>query len=142
MEGLKPRTCKAYNNLGHVGNTDGWAGLSTVFVVESHVYEKTTGKERTEQRSYISSLPADAKILNHRTRKHWAVENNLHWVLDVTFGEDASRKRKQNEAENFNIVLKSVMVLLSNDKSKKVSKKNKRFKAALNHKYREKLLGF
>lgn len=139
---IETRTCKAYNNLSHIENTDGWIGLSTVFIIESHVYEKTTGKERTEQRSYISSLPADAKSLNHKTRSHWGVENNLHWVLDVTFGEDASRKRKTNEAENFNIVLKSVMALLSNDKTKKRSKKNKRFKAALDHKYREELLGF
>lgn len=139
---IETRTCKAYHNLSHIENIDEWVGLSTVFVIESYVYEKTTGKERTEQRYYISSLPADAKSLNYKTRSHWAVENNLHWVLDVTFGEDASRKRKRNEAENFNIVLKSVMALLSKDKTKKLSKKNKRFKAALNHKYREELLGF
>lgn len=139
---IETRKCSTYGNLSHIENTDGWIGLSTVFIVESHVHEKATGKERTEQRLYISSLPADAKSLNHKTRSHWGVENNLHWVLDVTFGEDASRKRKKNEAENFNIVLKSVMALLSNDKTKKISKKNKRFKAALDHKYREELLGF
>ena len=61
---------------------------------------------------------------------------------DVIFGEDASRKRKGNVAENFNIILKSVMSLISNDKTKKISKKNKRFNAALDHKYRETLLGF
>lgn len=63
-------------------------------------------------------------------------------MLDVTFGEDESRKRKKNEAENFNIILKSVMSLLTADKTKKLSKKNKRFKAALDVKYREMLLGF
>lgn len=139
---IETRTCSAYNNLSHVENPNEWVGLSTIFVIESHVYEKSTGKERTEKRSYISSLPALANQLNRDVRGHWGVENNLHWTLDVTFGEDASRKRKKNEAENFNIILKSVMYLLATDKTKKISKKNKRFKAALDVKYREMLLGF
>jgi predicted transposase YbfD/YdcC len=78
--------------------------------------------------------------LNTKTRCHWGIENRLHWVLDVTFGEDASRKRKNNEAENFNIILKSVMSLLIKDESK-ISKKRKRFRAAIDPKYREMLLG-
>lgn len=138
---IETRTCKAFSNLSHVEKTNEWIGLSTLFIIESNVYEKTTGKERTEQRCYISSLPAIAKDLNNKTRSHWAIENNLHWVLDVTFGEDASRKRKKNEAENFNIILKMVMNLLLEDKNK-ISKKRKRFKAALDTKYRELLLGF
>jgi len=139
---IESRKCKAYNNISHVEDSNEWVGLSTIFVIESNVYEKSTGKERTEKRFYISSLPAVANRLNRDTRSHWGVENNLHWTLDVTFGEDASRKRKNNEAENFNIILKSVMNLLTADKTKKLSKKNKRFKAALDTKYREMLLGF
>ncbi len=121
------------------GNT---INFQKVFIVESNVYEKTTGKETTEQRRYISSLPALAGGLNPKNRSHWRAENKLHLVLDVTFEGDASRKRKKNEAENFNIILKMVMNLISEDGTKKISKKNKRFKAALNHKYREMLLGF
>jgi predicted transposase YbfD/YdcC len=139
---IETRICKAYSNLSHVENPDCWADLSTLFVIESHVYEKTTGKENTEQRTYITSLPAIADSLNNKTRSHWSVENNLHWVLDVTFYEDASRKRKDNEAENFNMLLKSTIALLANDKTPKFSKKRKRLQAALDHEYREKLLGF
>lgn len=139
---IETRTCKAYSNLSHVENPNEWTGLSTLFVVESHTHEKTTGKEKTEQRTYITNLPATAGSLNNKTRSHWRVENNLHWVLDVTFGEDASRKRKNNEAENFNMLLKSTITLLANDKTPKFSKKRKRFQAALDTKYREKLLGF
>ena len=49
-----------------------------------------------ETHDYISSLPlsAGAKTVAHAIRSHWAVENNLHWSLDVSFGEDASRVRK------------------------------------------------
>lgn len=139
---IETRTCKAYSNLSHVENPDNWADLSTLFVIESHVYQKTTGKESTEQRTYITNLPAIAGSLNSKTRSHWSVENNLHWVLDVTFNEDASRKRKDNEAENFNMLLKSTIALLANDKTQKFSKKRKRLQAALDPKYRESLLGF
>lgn len=139
---IETRTCKAYSNLSHVENPDEWIDLSTLFVVESCVYEKTTGKMKTEQRTYITNLPAIADKLNNKARSHWSVENNLHWVLDVTFSEDASRKRKGNEAENFNMLLKSTITLLANDKTPKFSKKRKRLQAALDHKYREKLLEF
>ena len=87
-------------------------------------------------------MPALADSLNSKTRNHWGVENKLHWVLDVTFGEDASRKRKKNEAENFNVLLKSTIALLANDKTPKFSKKRKRLQAALEPEYREKLLQF
>ena len=139
---VETRRCKAYSDISHVETLEEWVGLASIFIIESSVYEKSTGKERVERRYYISSLPAMADRLNRDARSHWAVENNLHWALDVTFGEDASRKRKKNEAENFNIILKSVMNLLTADKTKKLSKKNKRFKAALDVKYREMLLGF
>jgi predicted transposase YbfD/YdcC len=138
---IESRTCKAYSNLSYIKKTTEWIGLSTLFIIESNVFEKSTKKETTEQRCYISSLPANAYDLNTKTRSHWAIENSLHWVLDVTFGEDASRKRKNNEAENFNIILKMVMSLLLED-TNKISKKGKRFKAALDPKYREMLLGF
>lgn len=137
---IETRTCKAYRNLSHIENADTWIGLSAVFCIESKVYEKSTGKETTEQRCYISSLQPDAGRLNANTRSHWGVES-LHWSLDVSFGEDGSRKRKNNEAENFNIILKMVMHLLMTDESK-ISKNRKRFKAALDPQYREKLLGF
>ncbi len=67
------------------------------------------------------------------------MENNLHWTLDVEFGEDRSRKRNGNVAENFNIVLKTALVMLTKETSLKKSKKNKRLKAALDSKYRDKI---
>lgn len=139
---VEVRTCKAYSNLSHIEKRQDWEKLCSVFVIESKVYDKSTRKETTEQRHYITSLPADAKMLNEKTRKHWSIENNLHWVLDVTFGEDGSRKRKQNQSQNFNIMLKSAMTLIKSDKTHKTSKKNKRLKAAISQKYREKLLRF
>jgi predicted transposase YbfD/YdcC len=53
--------------------------------------------------------------------KSWAVENKLHWVLDVTFKEDYSRKRKSNAPGDFNIILKIALTILTKDKETKVS---------------------
>lgn len=138
---IETRTCWAYQDLSHIGDSEKWPGLRTLARVESIRVDKKTGRESREQRIYISSLAADAKILNERVRKHWAVENNLHWTLDVLFGEDASRKRKGNAAENFNIVLKTALGLIVGETTLKKSKKNKRMLAAYDYRYREKLLG-
>lgn len=139
---IEKRTCRAYSNLSHIEVPEKWAGLKTLFVIDSLVEKKCGGEISSDQRFYISSLEADAKLLNIKTRDHWSIENNLHWSLDVQFGEDRSRKYRGNVPENFNIILKSVMALLLNDKTPKCSKNSKRFKAALDVEYREKLLNF
>lgn len=139
---IETRKCSTYSDLTHIETPESWAGISTIVVIDSVVFEKASGKERKEQRLYISSLAPDAGRLNSMVRSHWSIENNLHWVLDVTFGEDLSRKRKGFEAENFSLLSKSIIPLLVNDKTPKLSKKRKKMKAALDQTYREKLLGF
>ena len=139
---VEKRTCYAYSSLSHVENVEKWKNLKTLIRIESEVYHKTTRVTTKEQRYYISDLPPVASTLNRRIRQHWSVENNLHWTLDVEFGEDKSRKRNGYSAENYNIILKTALTMLANDKSKKLSKKSKRMKAALDYKYRESLLNF
>jgi predicted transposase YbfD/YdcC len=73
-------------------------------------------------------------------QKHWAIENNLHWHLDVVFGEDGALKRKENSAENFNIVAKVALGLLENDPTNKKSKLLKKLNALLDDNYREKIM--
>ena len=139
---IEKRTCYAYSSLSHVENIDKWKDLRTLIKIESEVYHKSNEETTTEQRYYISDLPPNASVLNKRIRQHWSVENNLHWTLDVEFGEDKSRKRSGYSAENYNIILKIALTMLANDKSKKLSKKSKRMKAALDYKYRESILNF
>lgn len=139
---IEKRTCRAYSELSHIEDKEKWKGLKTIVTIESEVFNKTSGESTTELRYYISSMPQHAELLNTSIRKHWSVENNLHWTLDVEFGEDRSRKRAGYAAENNNIALKIAMTLLANDNSKKVSKGSQRLRAALDTKYRDKLFNF
>lgn len=79
-----------------------------------------------EERYYISSLTGNADFINRAVRKHWYVENKLHWVLDVIFKEDYCRVRTGNGAENMNIIRKIALNTIKRDKSVKTSIKNKR----------------
>lgn len=138
---IETRTCRTYTDLDHIEGKEKWAGLKTLASIKTETINKSTGKVSNEHRVYISSLPANAKELNDSIRKHWAVENNLHWTLDVLFREDDSRKRKGHSPENFNIVLKVALGLIVKETTLKKSKKNKRMLAAYDYRYREKILG-
>ncbi len=92
-----------------------------------------------DERFFISDL-SSARAINNGVRKHWSVENNLHWSLDVTFQEDFSKKRIGYQVENFNILLKIVLTVLKKESSAKISLKNKRMKAAFDTDYRNLLM--
>jgi predicted transposase YbfD/YdcC len=72
----------------------------------------------TETRYYISTLDGDAKQLNAVIRAHWAIENSLHWILDVVFGEDYSRIRAGHAAENMAMIKHVVLNKLQAAKPK------------------------
>lgn len=139
---VEKRTCKIYTNLSHLENSEKWKDLKSFIVIEKEVYYKSSQKKTNETRFYISNLSQDAATINTAIRKHWSIENQLHWVLDVVFNEDSARKRIQNSAENFNVILKTALTLINNETTLKKSKNNKRFKALINEEYREKVLGF
>jgi predicted transposase YbfD/YdcC len=108
--------------------------------VESTRYFKCSGKEETDTRLYITSLKADAKLLNNAIRFHWSIENALHWVLDVAFNEDNSRKRSGFAAHNYSILNHIALNLLKNEKTTKVGVRGKRLKAGWDNQYLSKLL--
>lgn len=93
----------------------------------------------TDTAYYISSLPADAEPLLMATGFHWAVENSLHWVLDVIFREDDARVRVGHAAHNMAILRQMALNIIKKDPSK-ASIRTKRFKAALDTSFLEKLL--
>lgn len=106
-----------------------WVNLRGLGMVHTRV---TQGVQiREEKRYYITSL-TDVDEFAYAVRKHWAVENQLHWCLDVIFNEDASRARKDNSPLNLNVLRKQALVLLNAAKFGRISKKKFMFKAALN----------
>ena len=87
-----------------------WCDLKTVVLVESEV--RVSDQVRKERRYFLSSLPANAKQIAESIRSHWAIENSLHWVLDVTLGEDHSRVRKDHAPENMAMVRHIILNML------------------------------
>ena len=73
-------------------------------------------------------------------RNHWSIENGLHWVLDMAFREDESRARKDNSAENLNILRQIAFNILKSDTSFKGGLTDKQFRCLLDAQYLEKLL--
>lgn len=106
-----------------------WSDLRGIGMVHTHVVEKDT--EREERRYYITSL-TDVEEFACAVRRHWSIENQLHWNLDVIFREDSARMRKDNAPLNMNILRKVALDLVNQAKYGRISKKKMMFKAALN----------
>jgi len=137
---IEERTCEAIGDLAFLDGRQLWKGLASVARVVSVRTDKRTGASTQQIRYYISSLAPDAARIGEAVRSHWAIENKLHWQLDVTMGEDAALKRKDNSAKNFNIISKLVLAILEKDETTKGSKNKKRQKATLDDNYREALI--
>ena len=126
------------SEVPNLTNHDKWVGLLSIGMVicERRLWNKTT----YEIRYYISSLSADAEILAHAVRTHWGIENSVHWTLDVTFREDASRIRAGYGPQNFGLLRRIALNQLQREKSIKSSIRQKRFRAALDNQYAAKVL--
>lgn len=97
-------------------------------------------KHSVEDRYFIGSSSTQAKKALHATRSHWAIENSLHWVLDIAFREDESRIRKNHGAQNFAILRHIALNALKQEKTAKLGVKNKRLKAGWDEDYLLKVL--
>ncbi|MDP8108024.1 ISAs1 family transposase [Pasteurella atlantica] len=82
----------------------------------------------------------NAERLNSIIRNHWAIENSLHWTLDMTFHEDNSRIRRGNAAEVMNAFRKLALNIVKTDTTRKASMKRKLKMAALDDNFRAQLL--
>ena len=115
-----------------------WKGLQTVAMVQSE--RRVGGKVSREQRYYLSSLGQDAAVMDAAIRTHWAIENGLHWVLDISFAEDDCRIRKDHAPQNMSLLRQIALNLLGQDTSTKVGIKAKRKKAGWDDAYLVKIL--
>ena len=100
------------------------------------------GEKTCEIAFHLCSIPANARTYARAARGHWAIENALHWSLDVTFGEDQSRVRAGYAAENLNILRHITLNLLKRDTTKKLGIKSKQKSAGWDHTYLLSLLAF
>lgn len=121
----------------YIRHYEGWADLNSIIRVRR---ERRDGQKITHEIAYyISSLTTSASRIVDATQHHWAIENSFHWVLDVTFNEDASRIRIGESAENMGVLRTLALNILKRDPSKS-SLKQKRFRAALDNAFLLKLL--
>jgi predicted transposase YbfD/YdcC len=115
-----------------------WPGLESLGMCQAR--REINEQVSEEKRYYLSSLSVDAVRLAEAIRGHWAIENSLHWILDVVFREDDSRVRVGHAAENFALVRRIALNLLQQEKTLKRGVKTKRLKAALDDSYLLKVL--
>lgn len=135
------RRCLAIGDpayLAYVDPDGRWPHLRSIICIES--IRRDGDRSTTENRYYLSSLPADAAHLARVIRSHWSIENRLHWVLDVAFREDHNRVRDGHAPENLAILRHFALNLLRQDRSVRGGVATKRLRAALNDTYLRSLL--
>ncbi len=138
---IEERTCTTITDLRFVDESINWLALCSIVCVVSKrtIKEKTT----TDTRYFISNKNDKASFFLSAIRSHWGIENALHWVLDVIFNEDYCRKRKENSAENFNLIRKmAINIIRTNKKDDKKSLRRARLNAGWNDDYLDNLLKF
>lgn len=101
---VETRICEVIDNLEFFDEKEKWSNLKSIVKITAKRFNKSTQQASTETRYYITSLEPNAEKINNAVRKHWSIENNLHWTLDVIFKEDESLKKKNASPVNFNIV--------------------------------------
>jgi predicted transposase YbfD/YdcC len=124
---IEERVVRVCKDLRFLEDQERWPGLSAFVEVWRRRTNTVSGKVETQTSYYIAS---DAELTAAKAAKtirdHWQVENNLHWVLDVAFGEDRARHRAQNAASNFTVLRHFVLNLVKSQRGRKVGVANTR----------------
>jgi predicted transposase YbfD/YdcC len=124
--------------LAYIRDRQRWSNLAAVVQVEGT--RRVKGKKKPEVRYYIASYVASAEAMLAATRSHWGIENQLHWVLDVIFREDATRVRDTISSQNLVVLRHMALNLLRQDQASKLSLRAKRLKATWDLTYLQKVL--
>ena len=135
---IEIRRCWTLSDLNYLTQKSLWVGLQTVVMVQSE--RRCNNQTTTANRFFLSSLPSQAALLMNAVRTHWSIENSLHWVLDVSFDEDACRIRRDSAAHNMALLRHLALNILAQDSSSKGGIAARRKKAAWDQTYLIKLL--
>jgi len=127
---VESRRCVVSSQIDWLEQKTAWRGLTSLAMIEET--REFKGRISVERRFFISSLPANARQIAQAVRAHWAIENTLHWTLDVVFNEDRSTVRKDHAPQNMAIVRHVVLNILNTAKKqfKGIGVKTLRKKAA------------
>jgi predicted transposase YbfD/YdcC len=136
---IETRTYKIFSS-DSVLDLRNWPGLKSIVKVES--IRELADKVTSESRYYITSLELNVDKIARAVRGHWSVENSLHWVLDVQMGEDLSRIRTGNAAENIARLRRLTINMLKHHepRKKRTSIQKKRMSCILSEDYLIKVL--
>ena len=133
---VEKRSVELCRDLSWMMTAGRWPGLACVVKVTRERTILETKKTSTETSFYISS---DARLgaadAAHRIRRHWSIENELHWVLDMAFREDEARHRSRHLAENLTTLRHFALNLLKRDPDRKLGVANSRRRAGWDHEY-------
>ena len=99
---IETRTITVIHDIDWLQKRHGWPGLKAVAIVES--IRETNGVIEKDTRFYITSLVMLAHLLGPIIRSHWAIENSLHWVMDMVFRDDECRIRTNHAPANFTTI--------------------------------------
>lgn len=135
---IETRRCETLSNLFWFNDAQSWVGLKTICKLTST--REIKGKITVETRYYISSLPIGAQKIAESIRSHWGIENSLHWVLDVSLGEDDSRIRAGDAPENLAILRRLAINALKRETANKRGIKAKTKKCGWDNDYLRKVL--
>jgi predicted transposase YbfD/YdcC len=113
---IETRTTTVIHDVEWLRKRHGWPGLNAIAMVEST--RETKGVIEKDTRIFITSLVMLAHLLGPVIRSHWAIENSLHWVMDMVFRDDECRVRTNHAPANFTTIKHMAHNLLRRPASK------------------------
>lgn len=135
---IEKREYYMVTNVTWLEQIEKWPNLTAIGMVVSERQEQE--KTSIETRLYIMSKIKNVKEFSTAVRGHWGVENELHWCLDMGLREDESRARKDNAAENLNVIRHMTLNMLKKETSLKAGINGKRLKCGWDENYLKKVL--
>ena len=136
---IEVRKCVISEEIEWLRTKSDWKGLNGIGAIYCTI--EKDGQKTNQSHYFIYSCKGlTAKQIMQHKRSHWSVENNLHWVLDMAFREDESRARKDNSAENFNVLRQIALNILKSEKTFKGGITDKQFKCLLDSRYLDKVV--